>query len=352
MQETVPPCGGAPRPIEVLRYAPPARTATVGVFVVLPGLHFLGPADHRLDRFCRILAAAGHEVVAPFLPDYAALRITRDTIADARLVVQHAAARAAARGWPRPAIFSISFGSLPALGVAADRVGREHVGALVLFGGYCDFSTALRFSLTGRAPTADDASPVDLPHDPLNAPAAFINLLPHFGPAVVDDPRALADAWRDMARRTWGHPHLRPLAHRRAIAAVVGANLSPRDRSLFEDGCGLRPERLPAWLDRGVVWAGDAMAFAEGAPLARAVTAPVVVCHGRDDDVIPHHEATRLYRALGGPRRRHRLFITGLYAHTGAAPLASAAAIGRELATLRGLVFALVDAATEGHPHF
>ena len=36
--------------------------------LIAPGLHYAGADDPRLDRFCRILAAAGHRVIAPFIP--------------------------------------------------------------------------------------------------------------------------------------------------------------------------------------------------------------------------------------------------------------------------------------------
>src|SRR4051812_31136796 len=42
-------------------------------FLIAPGLHYAGPDDARMDRFCRIIAAGGHRVVAPFIPDYLAL---------------------------------------------------------------------------------------------------------------------------------------------------------------------------------------------------------------------------------------------------------------------------------------
>src|SRR4051812_21585875 len=41
--------------------------------VIAPGLHYAGPDDPRLDRFCRVLAASGHLVIAPFVPSYLAL---------------------------------------------------------------------------------------------------------------------------------------------------------------------------------------------------------------------------------------------------------------------------------------
>jgi hypothetical protein len=45
----------------------PSR-APRATFLIAPGLHYAGPDDVRMDRFCRIPAAGGHLVVAPFIP--------------------------------------------------------------------------------------------------------------------------------------------------------------------------------------------------------------------------------------------------------------------------------------------
>lgn len=329
-----------PRPLRAYRYEPTRQRAT-GTYLVLQGLHFRGPEDPRFDRFCRILAQAGHVVLAPFLPDYLDLRVTPETIADAGAAVDHAAKLSAERGLPRPALFSISFGSLPALATAADPAWRDRVGAVVVFGGYCDFLSTIRFSISGRAFDAD-RRPVEVPHDPLNPPAVFINLLPHLEGA--HDPKLLADAWREMARRTWGQRALHPPAKRWPIAEAIAARLASGDRTLFMAGCGLG-DGGPPLLEVGIARAGDAMGFTQAEPLLSRIAAPVVICHGRDDDVIPYVEAYKLRAGLRG-NHPHRLFVSGLFGHTGSA-VPSAEALKREIGTMRDMVMALVDAPHE-----
>ena len=46
------------RPFEAWRYQPASRRPIAAV-VLVHGLHYAGPADPRLDRFARILAASG-----------------------------------------------------------------------------------------------------------------------------------------------------------------------------------------------------------------------------------------------------------------------------------------------------
>src|SRR5690606_34537418 len=90
--------------IRVRIYGRPRRRT----FLIAPGLHYAGPDDPRMDRFCRILAAAGHLVVAPFIPSYLALR------PDARAIHDFSRIADALPRWSddRPIVFSISFGSL------------------------------------------------------------------------------------------------------------------------------------------------------------------------------------------------------------------------------------------------
>ncbi|HLL21573.1 MAG TPA: hypothetical protein VK427_05550, partial [Kofleriaceae bacterium] len=45
-------------------FGTPRRRART--FLIAPGLHYAGADDPRLDRFCRILARAGHTVIAPY----------------------------------------------------------------------------------------------------------------------------------------------------------------------------------------------------------------------------------------------------------------------------------------------
>ena len=107
-------------------YGAPRRAT----YLIAPGLHYAGADDPRMDRFCRILARAGHLVIAPFIPDYLALMPNARAIADFRRAFD-ALPRWSAH---RPVVFSISFGSLLAFALAAE-VG-DAIERLVIFGGY------------------------------------------------------------------------------------------------------------------------------------------------------------------------------------------------------------------------
>lgn len=324
--------------LEAYVYEPARPTrAALGTYLVAPGLHFDGPADPRFDRFCRILAGAGFRVVAPFLPSYLELLVTPAAPDDLE-VCALATARTLLAPGERLTLFSISFGSWPALEVAARR--PDLVDAVVTFGGYADFHATVHFCAGGviQLPSGER---VQRPFDPLNPPALFVNLLPWLG--VPEEAHApLAEAWRELAHRTWGHMELKAPGLLAPIVESVAARLPERQRDLFRVGCGVRPGTATL-VGEALARAGAAFDFASPREALRALSCPVVVCHGRDDDVIPWTEAEKLHAALAG--RPSRLFVTGLYDHTGSA-LPSPRAVVAEVRTLLALARVL---AAGGH---
>lgn len=299
--------GGPRSRLEVEVFVPDAEP--LGTYLVVPGLHFEGPHDPRLERFCRVLARAGFRVVAPTLPAYAELLVDRAAVDDLELVARALVARLPAG--ERFTVFSISFGSWPALELAARL--PDAVDAVVCFGGYFDFQSAVRFCVDGvmRTPRGD----FELARDPLNQPALFVNMLPWLDVAGGDR-AVLAETWREMTYRTWGRMELKAPGRLEPFARALVDRVPSAQRELFLIGCGVREGGARLVLD-GLARAGDALAFASPAAAISAASRPVVVCHGRDDDVIPWHEAEKLAGALSR-RVPTQLLLTGLYGHTGA----------------------------------
>ncbi|HJK89186.1 MAG TPA: hypothetical protein RMH85_22730 [Polyangiaceae bacterium LLY-WYZ-15_(1-7)] len=319
----VPPRAPGERPFEAWVYRPLDRPPT-GALLVVPGLHYLGPADPRLDRFCRVLADAGILVLCPFLPDFSTMRVEPTLGPDAERAFD------ALLGLPelprrrRPGVFSISFGCYPAIQLAARR---EEVGQLMLFGGYADFRDTLRFCVGGDGERA---------HDPLNMCVVFLNLLEHL---EVKDPGALTEAWLEYVRRTWGRPHMKaPEAHA-PLARALAARLP--DRDLFLETTGVEGD-APALLESLLPPAAERIARLETLRFAPEVRCPAVVAHGRDDDVIPWEHAERLAGALPNARR----YVTGMYAHTGQSGLRELLPQARDEArAMLGILGAMAGAA-------
>jgi len=289
-------------------YAPIGRP--LGVYLVLPGLHFLGPDDPRLDRFCRILAASGFWVVAPFIRSYGRLLLDDSAIDDAKGAFALAVSLAKNERLPRPAVFSISFGSRLALELCALP---EPPSAVIVFGGYADFIPTVRFAVTGR--TTLDGRVHELTRDPLNSPVVFMNVVRHLD--VAGDRAVLSKAWLAMVHRTWGKMQLKEPGARDAIADSIAASL-PRELVIpFRLGCCLEDGFLP-WLEAALERGADDLAFLDPSSRIAEARCPVVLVHGQDDDVIPYVESIKLSRALPAGMLRG-LHLTGLYGHTGAA---------------------------------
>jgi fermentation-respiration switch protein FrsA (DUF1100 family) len=115
-------------------------------------------------------------------------------------------------------------------------------------------------------------------------------------------------------------------------------------RELYLTGCGLG-RGGPALVEEGLSRALPHFTFTDATPFLSRVRAPLVIAHGRDDDVIPYPEAFKLARALpdGHP---HAVLLTGLYGHTGSI-LPPPSAVMREARSMLALTRALVAAPHE-----
>lgn len=306
-----------------------------GAFLVCPGLHYEGPADPRFIKFAEALAAAGILVHAPFLPAFLELCVDTRVVAELELAFDALLADPALPRGIKPGVFSISFGSLPSLLLAASEKYRAKVGAVVVFGGYADFANAIRFAI-GAGVGAEQK------RDPLNQPVVMMNVLADL-PASAEHRPLLLAAWRKFVTSTWGRAELKARDRYAPIAEAIGAELPPEVRELFHIGCGLS--------DGALVLVEDALSrqeerclFLDPRPHLGRIQCPVYLCHGLDDDVIPHTEMELLRAAIPEHVEVHS-FLTGLYHHTGHAnPISGLSAMIKEGATLIGILRAFVRA--------
>ena len=334
---TIPVERAGDRPIRVVVHRP-RDMAPLGALLLVPGLHYLGHDDPRLDRFARIVAHAGVLVFAPYLPDFLELRVDPRLVRDTERSLDALLALEDRPAGVLPGIFSISFGSMPALRVAAQPSHAERIGGVVVFGGYADWGTTIQFCLKGGE---------NRPHDPLNRPALFLNLLEHMDHGVADV-SAVVDAWWRYVRSTWGKSEMKDMARVLENAQRHAEGLADDGRALFLKGCGALAggEEL---CDDALRGAGSAHDFLDPKPHLHGIRRKVVIVHGRDDDVIPFEQAASLKDAL--PHHAHaEVLLTGLYAHTGKPTVGELlrllpASIG-ELRAMAGILDAIVNVAT------
>lgn len=323
------------RPIRAWVYQSERRRPR-GSLLLIQGLHYAGPSDPRMDRFARILASSGALVFAPFVPDFERMVLANTVFRDVERSLAALLALPERPSARAPSVMSISFGSLPALHLASTPALAREIATLILFGGYADLGDTLRFCLEGDG---------DAPHDPLNRPVVFMNLVSHLGQSD-EDARALMTAWREFVTSTWGQPELKQPGRAAPIARAIADRLPPNARPLFMQTVGLEPGAMTL-LERALARGREQLAWLDPIERARAVRVPTYVLHGADDDVIPHRHAQILARTLPAQLVRG-VYVTGLYGHTGAAsaPWHDARALAKEARTLVGALSALADAAT------
>jgi len=340
--------GSANDPVRAYLYESERRPAR-GAYLIAPGLHFLGPDDPRLDRFCRALASAGLLVMSPFLPAFLDLLVSRESGDHLAMAFDELERRGRGDALPPPSIFAISFGTAPALDLASRSMHAHRVGAVLLFGGFCEFRAMVEFAVTGV--TMHRGKPRELTRDPLNSPVIYRNILDHMdlpGHDVSAERKLLLGAWREMVTSTWGRMELKVEGARDPIAHEIADRLPEALRPTFLMGCGLAPGG-PEVVRRALDASGEAFDFMDAKPRLAEIEAPVIVVHGRDDDVIPYFEAGKLAAAM--PQgHAHRVHITGMYGHTGAGmPRLGEAA--KEVRTMIAMLRDMVDAPV-GHLRF
>jgi len=296
--------------MRVRLFHPPGRTRRC--FLIALGLHYAGADDPRMDRFCRILACAGHLVIAPDIPAYLALTPNAQAKTEFTRVLE------ALPRWTdqKPVVFSISFGSLLAFMAAAEH--PEKIERLVMFGPYADFREMMKFCLTGAA------------RDPLNQPVVLMNLM-HL--IECADRTATIEGWRRYVEATWGKPELKLGTAFVPFAERIASSVPEAVRDLFLIGTGARPGAAPLALEALERFDDRDL---DPRPYLPRIRCRVDLVHGVDDDVIPFEHSHMLGRQLPTAR----VHVTGMYGHTGvSSPKLSI--VAKELATMIRVLLAM-----------
>lgn len=295
-----------------IREMKPANGPCRGTYLVAPGLHFLGPDDPRFDRFLRILAHAGYLVWSPFLPDYINLQFAKGVIPDFARAFQDLLNHPGRPQNLKPAVFSISFGCLPALRLAADATAKDALGGLIVFGGYARMKTTLAYALGSRD------GELHMPKsDPLNRPLLYSNLVDCMDLKPELDEK-IRTSLRTFIHQTWGveaqkNPLRKSPESYLPIAESLRDALPTHLQNTFWRACGLSDDYIAYCED--LLETHELPSFMDPLPYVRQIRCPVHLFHGRDDDVIPFQESLALEKAMAG-QVQAKCHLTGLYNHT------------------------------------
>jgi dienelactone hydrolase len=286
------------------------RPATVRTRTVLltGGVHAKGIDEPRLTKFAADLATGGTPVVTAEVPDLLRYRITpalTDTIEDAGVWV---ASQPALAPDGKIDLFGISFAGGLSISAAGRPSLRDHVAAVLSFGGHGNLTRVARYLCTGEE--QDHSFHVPKPHD-YGVVVMLINLADQVVPPEQAEP--LRNAIESFMKAS----HLDMVD--KPAAAVEFAHAREMQQAL--------PEPARTYMgyvnDRNVPALGKLLlphvALFENDPalspeLTPGVTAPVFLIHGTDDNVVPAYESQMLADRLSRQVPVH-LLITPLITH-------------------------------------
>jgi dienelactone hydrolase len=306
------------RPFTTRDTSIPARGGTMRARVYLPevtrartmlltgGVHAKGIDEPRLIKLAGDLAAGGTPVVTAEVPDLLRYRISpqlTDAIEDAAVWVSSQPAFAPDG---RIGIFGVSFAGGLSISAAGRPRVRDHVAYVLAFGGHGDLLRVVRFLCSGQQADGQYRKPHDY-----GVVVALINVADRLVPPEQVEPLRVAivsfmtASHLDMVDKPAAaleFQHARELQQQLPEPAATLMNyVNTRNVKALGD------ELLPRLKDV----ANDPALSPEIAP---ALTAPVFLLHGSDDNVVPAVESTRLAAALQGRVPVH-LLVTPLITH-------------------------------------
>jgi len=267
------------RDARVDTYAAPTLVAGTPL-VLVHGYAPAGKDEPRVQQAAALLARAGFEVAVPTIPGLTRGRLRPDDAAPVAAAIQ-------ARETPS-VILAVSVGAGPALLAAVEPGVRDRVRAVLCLGGYASAAELLRFYLTGDFAFADTRGHVD--HDP----------------EIV---RAFLDANADL------------------VDPATRASVAAGDRA-----------RVGSFLERPPAPVRALLDALSPERVVRALPAPLILIHGRQDRAVPYTESLRLAAARPDDTR---VVIVGLVDHVEGTPVASTWRAAREFLSLWSILYAL-----------
>jgi hypothetical protein len=274
----------------------------LAALVLVPGAARAGKDDPRLVAFARTLARARFVVLVPEIENLRALQVEpADAIAVAD-AVRHFASPSIAGG--PVGIVAISYAAGPAILAALDPVAGPNVRFVAAVGGYYDIEAVVTFFTTGHY---RDRGAGPWLHRTPNAYGKWVFAK---GNAVrLDDPgdRALLDAIAERKMRDLGAEIDDLTARLGTEGRAVVALLDNRDPEMSRELIAALPAKVRDTMERLDLKGRD----------LGALTARLILTHGRDDAIIPYTESRALAAAAS---ERAVLFLADSLAHVDLGP--------------------------------
>lgn len=311
-------------------YRPAKLRGRASAWIVLHGLTYHGSKHKALQKFAGAMAAGGHVVFVPEIPEWSRLLVT-PALTPATINASLAALQQRADvDMTRIGVFGFSFGATQSIIAGHDETLAKQIRAVVAWGGYADLERFVYFGMTGDHELDGVRAHIDPdPYGRWIVGANYLTRVPGY-----EDMGAVAEALHELAREAGrsgifaGDPFHEPTKQR------FGAPLNDRERAIYDlfapAGANFNPasaERLAKPLAATVAATDPLM---DPAPYFDRIRIPVLLAHGRDDRLIPYTETLRMRRRIP-PALLLGSTITSLFSHSGRTePGLGIVGIGRE----------------------
>lgn len=276
-------------------FSPPVYEAQP--IVLLHGMSLLGIDDPRQVLAVKALAAAGFRVICPELPEIRDIQIKAKSIDNFIAFISEILRRGDYSATGRLALFAPSFSGAIVLRAAAAPGLRDHIAAVCAIGTLAGIRGSMNNIFMGQG--------ID-PYARFIVLANYVKGKKQYAP--------LARAFRALAIDNWHETSsvnpLMPGIERTYHAAPAFKKLNPAQRKLVSDivhdekARGKIFEELLPFMEKELQAYGVL-------DVAKDISAPTFLLHGRDDDVIPPQESVDLAERL----RANRLVVSPFIGH-------------------------------------
>ena len=294
------------------------RTSYRTAWVVLHGITYRGRQHKGLQRFASSMAAAGHLVFIPEIPEWSRFQVAPALAVPTIRAAVHALHDRDDIDRDRIGLFAFSFGGTQSIIAAGDASIQKELRGLVSWGGYHSIRTLLGFGFTGEHEL--DGQRYQVEPDPYGRWIVGGNYLTRMnGFEDMDDvARALLDLATAAGTRGIyaGDPMFEPLKAELA-QQFTGEKLrvfdvfAPRGGVVGTDR-GLARELIEP-LSATIIAIDPLM---DPTSALSNLSVRTFLAHGRDDRLIPFTESLRASRQIPQAAMAG-CAITGLFAHSG-----------------------------------
>jgi pimeloyl-ACP methyl ester carboxylesterase len=287
-------------------------------WVVLHGITYRGRQHKGLQRFASAMAAAGHFVFIPEIPEWSSFQVAPALAVPTIRAAVHALHERNDIDRDRIGLFAFSFGGTQAIVAANDASIERELRGVVSWGGYEDVQHLINFGFTGEHEL--DGRRYQVEPDPYGRWIVGGNYLTKM--SGFEDMDDVAEALIELATAAGqrgvyaGDPIYEPLKEELS-RRFQGAKLrtydvfAPRGRILGSDRSLARELVQP--LSETVVRSDPLM---DPTAAFGSIRVRTFLAHGRDDRLIPFTESVRASRRINKDVLAGTA-VTGLFAHSG-----------------------------------